>query len=269
MYLTEILFYVISGFIAQLVDGAIGMGYGVMSTTLLISGGFGPALASGCAHVSEVFTTGVSGASHSKLGNVRREIVLPLAISGIIGGAIGATLCVTLSVKSPAIFTILVAILLEDMGVLTLYRFWIKKGEPSTRPPQAKQENKDSEPRLKPEWLSFLGLFSSFTDSIGGGGWGPVATPAIVLEGVNPRKVVGSINLTEFFVTMVQGATFVFLLPTMRWDVVVALLVGGVVAAPFAALLCKKLPMRTLGILIGMALIILSTRNIFKAAGLI
>ena len=269
MLLIEILFYFASGFMAQLVDGSLGMGYGVVCTTLLISGGVGPALASGCTHVSEVATAAASGVSHFKLGNIRRDIVLPLALSGVIGGAIGAALCVFLSAESPIVFTILVSILLEDMGVLILYRFIRRKGEPSTSPSHGEQGKKSSEDRVKPSWLSFLGLFSSFTDAIGGGGWGPIATPAIILEGVEPRKVVGSINLTEFFVTTVQAATFVVLLPTMRWDAAIALLIGGVIAAPFAALICKKLPVRGLGSLIGITLIILSTRNILKAAGLI
>jgi len=265
----EILFYFIAGFIAQLIDGSLGMGYGVTCTSLLMSGGVGPALASGCAHVSESATTAASGIAHFKLGNVRRDIVLPLVISGVIGGAIGAALCVFLSAESPVIFTILVAILLEDMGVLILYRFLVRKGEQSTGSSHVEQMKKFSEVSVRPQWLSFLGLFASFTDAIGGGGWGPVATPAIILEGVEPRKVVGSINLTEFFVTNVQAATFVILLPTMRWDIAIALLIGGTIAAPFAALVCKKLPVRSLGSLIGIALVILSTRNILKAAGLI
>ncbi|MDH5688408.1 MAG: sulfite exporter TauE/SafE family protein, partial [Candidatus Bathyarchaeota archaeon] len=186
-----------------------------------------------------------------------------------IGGVIGAALCVFLSAESPIVFTILVSILLEDMGVLILYRFLARKGEQSTSSSYAKQGRNPSEDSIRPQWLSFLGLFASFTDAVGGGGWGPVATPAIILDGVEPRKVVGSINLTEFFVTTVQAATFVILLPTMRWDAAASLLLGGIIAAPFAALICKKLPMRSLGALIGVTLIILSTRNILKAAGLI
>ena len=244
------------------------MGYGITCTTLLMSGGVGPALASGCAHLSEIATTAASGVSHFKLGNIRRDIVLPLAISGVIGGAIGAAICVFFAAESPIVFTILVAILLENMGVLTLYRFVVKKGEQSTGSSYPKQSKKASGDDIKPQWLSFLGLFASFTDSMGGGGWGPIATPAIILEGVEPRKVVGSINLTEFFVTIVQSAVFVLLLPTMRWDIAIALLIGGVIAAPFAALICKKLPVRILGSLIGITLIILGTRNILKAAGL-
>ena len=269
MDLIELFFYFVSGFMAQLIDGSIGMGYGVVCTLFLMSGGCGPALASGIAHVSEVATTAVSGASHLKLGNVRRDIVLPLVISGVIGGTIGAAICVFLSAESPIIFTILVSLLLENMGVLVLHRFLVRKREPSTDSSYASQRKNTSEDSVKPQWLSFLGLFASFTDAIGGGGWGPIATPAIILEGVEPRKVVGSINLTEFFVTIVQAATFVILLPTMRWDAAIALLIGGIIAAPFAALICKKLPVRSLGSLIGITLIILSTRNILKAAGLI
>ncbi|MDH5440312.1 MAG: sulfite exporter TauE/SafE family protein [Candidatus Bathyarchaeota archaeon] len=269
MDLIELLFYFASGFAAQLIDGSIGMGYGVTCTALLMSGGVGPALASGIAHISEVGTTAASGVSHFKLGNLRRDIILPLTISGMIGGVIGAALCVFLSAESPIVFTILVSILLEDMGVLILYRFLARKGEQSTSSSYAKQGRNPSEDSIRPQWLSFLGLFASFTDAVGGGGWGPVATPAIILDGVEPRKVVGSINLTEFFVTTVQAATFVILLPTMRWDAAASLLLGGIIAAPFAALICKKLPMRSLGALIGVTLIILSTRNILKAAGLI
>lgn len=267
MELIEILFFFASGFTAQLIDGSIGMGFGVSCTAILMSGGIGPALASGIAHISEVFTTAASGASHFKLGNLRRDIVLPLVISGVIGGGIGAALCVFLSAKSPIVFTILVSILLGDMGVIVLDRFVRGKGEPLAGSDD-KQSKNVSEVGIKSWLLSFIGFFASFTDAIGGGGWGPIATPTLILEGVEPRKVVGSINITEFFVTMVQAATFVVLLPIMRWDAVLALLMGGIIAAPFAALVCKKLPVRSLGSLIGIALMILSARNILAAAGL-
>ena len=269
MNLIEFLLYFVSGFIAQLVDGSLGMGYGVVCTVLLLSGGAGPALASGCAYISEIATTAASGTVHFKLGNVRRDIVLPLVISGMIGGAIGAALCVFLSAESPIIFTILVSILLEDMGVLILYRFVVRKDELSTGYSYGKQRKSGSEISVTPHRLSFLGLFASFTDAVGGGGWGPIATPTIILDGVEPRKAVGSINLVELFVTTVQAATFVVLLPAMRWDIAIALLIGGVIASPFAALICKKLSVRSLGSFIGITLIILSTRNILKAAGLI
>lgn len=265
----EILFFFASGFMAQLIDGSIRMGYGVVCTLFLMSGGTLPALASGITHVSEVATTAASGASHFKLGNVRRDILIPLVISGILGGTIGAVVCIFLSATSPIAFTILVSLLMENMGVLVLHRFVRRKGERSTGSQHSNQRKKVPKNAVKPQWLSFLGLFASFTDAIGGGGWGPIATPAIILEGVEPRKVVGSINLTEFFVTAVQAATFTMLLPTMRWDAVIVLLIGGVIAAPFAAIICKKLPLRALGSLIGITLIILSTRNILNAAGLL
>ena len=265
----EVLFFFASGFIAQLIDGSIGMCFGILCTTLLMSVGIEPALASGVAHISEVFTTAASGASHFKLGNIRRGIVFPLVLSGVIGGGVGAALCVFLSAKAPIIFTILVSILLGDMGVIILDRFIRRKPKPSTGLSHEERSEDASEVVVRPWLLSFLGLFASFTDAIGGGGWGPIATPTLILEGVEPHKVVGSINLTEFFVTMVEAATFIVLLPTIRWDAVLFLLIGGVIAAPFAALLCKKLPVRSLGLLIGVTLIILSARNILKAAGLI
>lgn len=264
----EIMFFFVSGFIAQLIDGSIGMGFGVTCTSLLMSGGISPALASAVAHIAEIFTSAASGISHFKLGNIKREIIKPLVIAGVIGGGVGAVVCVYFSASSPIIFTILVSILLGNMGVLTLERFLRRKDLESTDYSNDSQSEKPSEVKLKPWFLSSIGLFASFTDAVGGGGWGPIATPTLILEGIEPRKVVGSINITEFFVTIVQAATFIILLPTIQWDAVLVLMVGGVIAAPFAAIICKKLPVRILGILVGATLMILSTRNILMAAGL-
>jgi len=155
------------------------------------------------------------------------------------------------------------------MGVLVLHRFIVRKGESATGSADSKQMEKNSVGRVSFSRLTFLGLFSSFTDAVGGGGWGPIATPSLLLEGIEPRKVVGSINITEFFVTIVQAATFVVLLPTMRWDIAIPLMIGGILSAPIAAIICKKLPVKGLGSLIGVTLIILSIRNILNAAGLL
>jgi len=246
---------VLVGYLAQFVDGTLGMGYGVFSASLLVSIGLYPVVASASVHMAQVFTTLLSGVSHFKLGNVKRDLVLSLAIPGAIGGVAGAYFLA--SVPGKAITPFVAAILLL-MGLLILYRALVQKKSISS-------EN-NGHSRVK---LTLLGLVAGFIDAIGGGGWGPIATPSLILSGnEEPRQVVGSINLVEFFVTLAETLTFLITVgpEAFRWDIVVALLIGGAIAAPVAAFLCKKLPQKALGGLIGVALIGFSIRTIFRLA---
>lgn len=240
------------GFLAQIIDGTLGMGYGVTSSTLLISLGIPPAIASAGVHTSELGTTLVSGIFHFKFGNVRKDLLLPLIFFGVIGGMLGAFGLVNLPTK---IIKLVVGLILLSMGGLIFYRFLFKYR-------QANSEIKSYPPKR----LGALGFFAAFIDAIGGGGWGPICTPSLVLTGIEPNKAVGSVNLAEFFITIAIVSTFLVLIGSekFRWDLVFALLIGGVIAAPIAAFTCKKFPKRILGILVGLIVIILSLRMILK-----
>jgi uncharacterized membrane protein YfcA len=238
------------GFAAQFIDGTLGMGYGVSSTSLLVAVGLAPAVASASVHTAEIVTSLVSGIAHHQLGNVRRELVVPLVIPGVIGGVVGAYFLASIPGKTIKPW---VAGLLLFMGCLVLYRF-------STRRKQSIAGKRLSKPKM-----IILGLVAAFLDAVGGGGWGPVATPSLILaENGQPNEVVGSINLVEFFVTLAEAITFALTigLGAFRWDIVVGLLAGGVIAAPIAAWVCKKLPYRMMGILIGILLILLNLRTL-------
>ncbi|MBS3057057.1 MAG: sulfite exporter TauE/SafE family protein [Candidatus Diapherotrites archaeon] len=245
------------GFLAQLVDGTLGMGYGVTSSTLLISLGLAPAIASASVHFAEVFVALVSGASHFRLGNARMDIFLPLAISGIIGGVAGAYFLVNVPNRP---ISLVVGLILLAMGFVILYRFLL--GRIKFRDPNRKYSAKK---------LSVLGFFAAMIDAIGGGGWGPVCTPTLVVKGAEPKHAIGSVNLAEFFVSLAITITFIILLgiEKFRLDIAALLLVAGIIAAPIAAYATKKLPHKTLGVLVGIIVIALSARIIAKALGIL
>ncbi|KPK98831.1 MAG: hypothetical protein AMJ95_02405 [Omnitrophica WOR_2 bacterium SM23_72] len=240
------------GFLAQMIDGTLGMGYGVTSSALLISFGIPPVIASASVHTSEVFTTLFSGFSHFKLGNIRKDLLLPLISFGVIGGILGACGLIKIPLQS---IRFIVGLILLSMGSLIFYRFLFKF--------------RSMEAGIKlysVNRLGVLGFFAAFIDAIGGGGWGPICTPSLVITGTEPHKAVGSVNLAEFFITIAITLTFLSLIgpEQFRWDVVLALLMGGVIAAPCAASICKKLPKRILGIFVGLAVILLSFRMLLR-----
>jgi len=245
------------GFFAQLVDGTLGMGYGVTSSTLLISFGLAPAIASASVHFAEVFVTLVSGASHLRLGNARMDIFAPLAVSGIIGGIIGAYFLVNIPNKP---ISLVVGLILLAMGFVILYRFL--SGKIKMRNPLKKYSARK---------LGVLGFFAAMVDAIGGGGWGPICTPTLVIRGAEPKHAIGSVNLAEFFVSLAITVTFIILLGLgkFRLDIAALLLAAGIIAAPIAAYATKKLPHKTLGILVGIVVIALSARIIAKALGIL
>ena len=246
----SILLYMLVGFIAQMIDGALGMAYGVSSNTFLLSLGLPPAAASASVHMAEVVTTGISGASHWKLGNVDWKLVRRLLIPGVIGGVAGAYLLTSVdgNVIKPYIAAYLIV-----MGGVIIYKA-------VTAVPRKKPDEYHG-PRV-----SLLGLFGGFCDAIGGGGWGPVVTSTLVARGKYPRTTIGSVNFSEFFVTLAESITFVLTLSfTEYWQIIVGLLVGGAIAAPFAARMTKILPLKTLMIMVGVLIIILSIRTIYLA----
>ncbi|WP_298801771.1 sulfite exporter TauE/SafE family protein [uncultured Pseudokineococcus sp.] len=240
------------GLAAQLVDGSLGMAYGVTSTTLLIASGTSPALASASVHLAEIGTTLASGASHWRFGNVDWRIVGRLAVPGAVGSFLGATALSSLSTEAAAPY---MAGVLLALGVYVGVRF--TTGSLVRRPG-----------RLRSRFLVPVGLFGGFLDASGGGGWGPVATPALLGSGrVEPRKVVGSVDTSEFVVAVAASLGFLLGLGTAGLDLVVvsALLVGGVVAAPVAAWVVRYLPARVLGAAVGGVIVVTNVRTLLRA----
>ena len=244
------------GLAAQLVDGSLGMAYGVTSSTLLLATGGAPAAASAAVHFSEIGTTLVSGYSHHKLGNVDWRTVSILAVPGAIGAFAGATFLVSIpgDVAKPWVGALLLC-----LGLYVTYRFLVLRGARPTFPG-----------RLSSRFLAPLGLFAGAMDAIGGGGWGPVGTTSLLSSGrLEPRKVVGSIDTSEFLVAVGGSLGFLFALGSagVDWQIAGALLLGGVVAAPFAALLVRLLPAAVLGVAAGGVIVLTNAQTVLKAAG--
>jgi hypothetical protein len=247
---STILLYVLVGFVAQMIDGALGMAYGVSSNTFLLSLGIPPAAASASVHMAEVVTTGISGFSHWKLGNVDWKLVRRLLFPGVLGGMAGAYLLT--SIDGNLIKPYIAAYLLLMGGVIVYKAITLR-------------------PRNKPDEyhgprVGWLGLLGGFCDAIGGGGWGPVVTSTLVARGKHPRTTIGSVNFSEFFVTLSQSVVFVLTLSfSQYWQIILGLLIGGGIAAPLAARMTKQLPVKALMILVGSLIIILSIRTIYLA----
>jgi len=244
-----ILLYVLVGFLAQMIDGALGMAYGVSSNTFLLSLGIPPAAASASVHMAEVVTTGVSGAAHWRLGNIDWNLVKRLLIPGVLGGVTGAYLLT--SIDGNVIKPFISAYLLI-MGVVILVKAFRFDPKPHSGVHTAR--------------VSALGVVGGFFDALGGGGWGPIVTTTLVARGKDARLTIGSVNFSEFFVTLAESITFVLTLNFIEyWQVILGLLIGGAIAAPLAATLTKKMPVKALMIMVGVLIIVLSIRTIWLA----
>lgn len=241
-------------FIAQLIDGGIGMGYGVSLTSFLLSVGFGSAMSSAVVHLSEIFTTLFSGASHFYFGNFDKKLFKYLVIPGVIGGSIGAFFSV--KYQNSDIIKPFISFILLLLGVLIVFKYLMKKDF---------LENEYITP--KRNHIIPLGFIASFVDAIGGGGWGPISTPVLVISNTDPKKAIGTVNFAEFFVTLSISITFLISMPFIEWNTVLALIIGGIIAAPLAAAITKILPPKILGVSVGVLIIILSIRTILKALG--
>lgn len=244
----EILLFAVIGFIAQLIDGALGMAYGVSATTFLLTLGVPPAAASASVHTAETFTTAISGLSHLRLGNINKSLVLTLAIPGVIGGVVGAYVLTSIPTE---IVKPVIAIYLFVMGLVILVRAF-----------------KGVQPRENTPYPVLLALVGGFFDAIGGGGWGPIVTTTLVARGHEPRTMIGSVNLTEFFVTTAQAITFFAVIGSAlleNWRPIVGLLLGGAIAAPLAAFATRRMPAKTLMFLLGVLIILLSLRTLYLA----
>jgi uncharacterized protein len=239
---------------AQLVDGSLGMAYGVTSTTLLLAIGTNPAMASATVHFAEIGTTLMSGAAHWKFGNVDWKVVARIGIPGAVGAFAGATVLSNLSteVAKPVMSLILLV-----LGIYILLRFtlWGLNRRNLGKP-------------MRKRFLGPLGLLAGFVDATGGGGWGPVGTPAILASGrMEPRKVIGSIDTSEFLVAIAASLGFLLALGSQGVDYTwaLALLIGGAIAAPIAAWLVRHVPPRMLGSLVGGMIIITNTRTLMTS----
>ena len=230
------LLFALAGLLAQLVDGSLGMAYGVTSTSVLLAVGTAPAVASASVHLAEVGTSLVSGAAHWRFGNVDWRVVGTLAVPGAVGAVLGAYVLVNLTEGAEPYM----AGLLLLLGLYVLLRF-------SSR---AVAHRVVRGPRPGRRFLGPLGLVAGFLDASGGGGWGPVATSTLLASGrLEPRRVVGSVDTSEFVVAVAASVGFLFALSQegLDWPTVAGLMIGGMITAPFAAYLVRLLPARVLG----------------------
>jgi uncharacterized protein len=244
------------GFVAQLVDGALGMGYGVTSSTLLLLAGISPASASASVHLAEIGTTLAGGAAHWRFGNIDWRVVRRIALPGAVGAFAGATVLSSLpgDIAAPWMAGILLF-----LGCYLLLRF--------SRPLGTRRDRRP----LRSRFLAPLGLVAGFVDATGGGGWGPVATPSLLVSGrMEPRKVIGSVGASEFLVASAASVGFLIGLSSTGFvlPLVTALLIGGLVAAPIAAWLVRHVPAQVLGACVGGLIILTNTRTIAKAIDL-
>lgn len=239
------LIFVAGGFIAQMVDGALGMAYGVTATTFLLSFGITPAAASASVHASEIFTTGASGLSHLRFRNVNTKLFRSLLLPGVLGAILGAYILSSLEEYSSylkpfiSFYTLILGIIIISKTI------------------------KKIKPRKKIKRVGVLALFGAFLDSIGGGGWGPIVSSTLIARGRSWRYTIGSVNLAEFFVTLASSLTFFTLIGIQHWYVIAGLITGGLAAAPLAAYLTSKIPVKGGLILVGVVVIVVSLRIIY------
>lgn len=248
----KLIIFAFIGFLAQLIDGALGMAYGVTSSSLLLMFGMAPAIVSASIHLAEVVTTAASGASHIKFGNVDRQAVLKLIIPGSIGAFTGACF---LSALPGDVVRPYISLFLLLLGLYVLFRF-LFKFHPSSEKKSLNLSRKQSIP---------LGLIAGFADATGGGGWGPLTTPILLSKkGASARKVVGTVDTSEFAIAI--SATLGFLISLgwegVNWLWVIALMLGGILAAPIAAWLVRKLPSYLLGVLVGGFIILTNSHTL-------
>lgn len=244
--LGDVAWFAAIGFIAQLIDGAMGMAFGVVSTTLLVSLGVPPAAASAGVHAAETFTTAASGTSHIYHRNVDWRLFTRLAVPGVIGGVLGAYVLTQVSAEAARPFV------LAYLGSIGIYLVWRGMYYPPTHKP--------------PKIVEPLGLVGGFLDAAGGGGWGSVVTGNLLVQGAEPRKTIGTVNVTEFILTLTISATFVAALGWAMFTVAtIGLLIGGVLAAPFGAIVAKKVKPKLLLIFVGAVLSGTGAYGIFEA----
>ncbi len=240
----EFFIFVLGGFIAQMIDGSLGMAYGVSASTFLMSFGVSPAAASASIHASEIFTSGVSGLAHLKFQNVNKRLFKTLLIPGVLGAVAGAYLLSSFEDYN-FILRPVVATYTLILGVVIIIK---------ARNIQPKKRRTKNVPALAG--------FGGFMDSVGGGGWGPIVATTLIARGRSPRYTIGSVNLAEFFVSFASSVTFFISIGIGYYQIIAGLILGGVIAAPIAAYLVRKLPVKKMLVIVGVVVIIVSIRLI-------
>jgi len=243
----EFLLFVLGGFIAQMIDGSLGMAYGVSASTFLLSFGISPAASSASVHTAEIFTSGVSGLTHLKFQNVNKKLFKSLLIPGMLGAVAGAYVLYSLEEYNYIIRPV-VAVYTFLLGAAIIRKALMAK--------KKKRKTKN---------VPALASFGGFMDSIGGGGWGPIVTTTLIARGRHPRYTVGSVNLAEFFVSLASSLTFFATIGISHLQIIAGLILGGIIAAPIAAHLTRKLPIKRMMILVGIVVMLVSIRLLVKS----
>ncbi|MFO1483942.1 MAG: sulfite exporter TauE/SafE family protein [Verrucomicrobiaceae bacterium] len=241
---SEFALYVAAGFVAQLIDGALGMAYGVSASSLLMAFGVPPAATSATVHAAECFTTGASAISHHAFGNVDRFLFRRLLIPAVIGAIIGAYL---LSAIDGDVLKPYVSGYLIIMGLIIIAKAFMQVP-----------------PRNVTTHLTPLGFVGALVDAMGGGGWGPIVASNLIVRGNNVRITVGSVNAVEFFVTLAASVTFLLTIGLTHWSIILGLAIGGMIASPIGAWAARRIPHKPFMILVGVLVTGLSLRNLLK-----
>jgi len=251
----EFLTYILIGFVAQMIDGALGMAYGASSMTMLTSFGVSASIANSCIKLSEVFTTSASGFSHWKLGNINKKLVKNLIIPGIIGAFFGAVLIAyadSLEGVSKKYVKPIISIYILMLGVYIIYKALRKKAK-----------------KKKTKRLGALATFGGFMDAAGGGGWGPIVTSTLISKGRSPKYTIGSVNLSEFFVALTSAVVITLVIGLKEWyvdafEVALGLIIGGIIAAPMGAVVAGKVKAKPMMLIVGTLIILVNSFNIYK-----
>ena len=243
-FTAEFGYYVLAGFVAQMIDGALGMAYGVTATSILIGAGVPPAAASATVHAAECVTTGASALSHHAFGNVSKTLFKRLLIPGVVGAAIGAYILSALPGDKLKPY---IAGYLLVMGGVIIFKAFRKLG------------NNEVTTHLAP-----LAFFGAMVDAIGGGGWGPIVASNLIARGNAMRETIGSVNAVEFFVTLSSSIVFVLTLGLTHWQIIAGLALGGVLAAPLGAWATRKIPHKPAMVLVGLLVMGLSIRTLYR-----
>lgn len=241
----NLLAFFLIGVFAQLVDGALGMGYGATSTSFLLAYGVSPVLSSTAVHVSEMFTTGASALSHHRFGNINKKLVKHLLIPGVLGSITGAYLLS--DVIDGDIIKPFIAVYMIILAVVIIRKALRKNVE-----------------KKKTKRLGVLAVFGGFMDSVGGGGWGPIVTSTLLGRGRNPKYTIGSVNAAEFAISFASGITFMLFGGIHGWQIIIGLILGGVISAPVAAFLVNKIKRKPMMVAVGILIIILSLKTLSK-----
>ena len=242
---TDLVFYVVAGFLAQIVDGSLSMAYGLTASSILLTAGLPAATVSATVHTAECFTTGASALSHRAFGNIDKALFKKLIIPAVAGAIIGAYVLSSLAVGMLRPF---IAGYLVLMGMIIIYKVW-----------------QDFPSRRVTKHMRPLGFFGAMIDAIGGGGWGPIVASNLAARGNDIRTTVGTVIAVEFFVTLAASLTFFFTMGLQHLDIILALAGGGILAAPFGAWIVKKVPIKPFMVFVGLFIICMGTYNFLKA----